>query len=295
MTDPIALEGPVLNSPVDGYIVPVNPESGNPYNVNFNVTRYSSTTIGTADLQIATDPDFVGLLLDTTSGVPAPAAMGASDTVVFNVGPATAFPATFNPAETYYWRSRVRAGTLVSAWSETRTFQVNQVNTFQVSGPMTGATDVDLMPTFTWAPYEDAIGYEIVLSEDPSFAIIEWSRNVDNNFYKVGADEGLKPSTTYYWRVRGVTGESELVGQTWVTPAGPWVTGVFTTMSEAGEEEGSEPIVITEPGETEVKIVEVPVTTAPVIPTYLLWVIVAVGAILIIALIVLIVRTRRIA
>jgi len=59
------------------------------------------------------------------------------------------------------------------------------------------------------------------------------------------------------------------------------------------EEEAGEPLVIKEQGETKIEYVEVP--TAPVIPTYLLWVIVGVGAVLVIALIVLIVRTRRVA
>jgi hypothetical protein len=291
MTDPIASSGPTLNNPADNYAVPVNPQSGIAYNINFSITRYSSTSITGANIQIATDPNFTGLLGTWT------VAMGASDTAVFNIGPSgtTAPVVGLNPGDTYYWRAQTFAGTLNSTWSAPRSFKVAQVDTFMVTEPATGATDSGIMPTFTWAPYADAIGYEIVVSEDPSFAIIEWSRNVDNPFYKVGADESLKYSTTYYWRVRGVTGESVLQGNTWVTPAGPWVTGVFTTMAEPTEAETQEPIVITEPGETEVKIVEVPVTQAPVIPTYLLWVIVAVGAILVIALIVLIVRTRRIA
>jgi len=161
-----------------------------------------------------------------------------------------------------------------------------------ITGPEAGSADVSLMPTFTWAEYPDAIGYEIMLSEDPTFAIIEWSYNVDNPFYKV--EEELKYSTTYYWRVRGVTGEPYLQGKTWITPAGPWVTGVFTTMAEPPEAE--EPIVVVEkepaPPPT-IKVVEVP-GAAPIIPTYILWVIVGVGAILVIALIVLIVRPRRV-
>jgi hypothetical protein len=66
----------------------------------------------------------------------------------------------------------------------------------------------------------------------------------------------------------------------------------------AEPEEAAPPIIIEEkpaPPAPEI-ILEVPPTPAPVqvIPDYLLWVIVAVGAVLIIAVIVLIVRTRRV-
>ena len=133
-----------------------------------------------------------------------------------------------------------------------------------------------------------------IYSEDPTFTIIEWSYNVDQAFYKV--DEPLRYDTTYYWRVRGVLAEPYQVGRSWVTPATPWATGIFTTEAEPVEE--AEAIVI-EPPKPEVNV-EIPPTkvtvepAAPAIPTYMLWVIVAVGAVLIIALIVLIVRTRRV-
>lgn len=160
--------------------------------------------------------------------------------------------------------------------------------------PVVGAYDVSTAPMFTWGPVLGSIRYEIALSEDPTFTIIEWSYNVDQTFYKV--DEALRYDTTYYWRVRGVLGEPyQEMGQ-WVTPATPWTTGIFTTAMEPAE--AAEPIVV-EPTKPEVNV-EIPPTkitvepSTPAIPTYMLWVIVAVGAVLVIALIVLIVRTRRV-
>ena len=82
----------------------------------------------------------------------------------------------------------------------------------------------------------------------------------------------------------------------WVTPATPWAVGIFTTESEPAPPE--EPIVVN-PVKPEVNV-EIPPTKITIepaeqaIPNYMLWIIVAVGAILIIALIVLIVRTRRV-
>jgi hypothetical protein len=162
--------------------------------------------------------------------------------------------------------------------------------------PAIGAYDIAIEPTFTWGAVAGAIRYEIALSEDPTFTIPEWSYNVDNNFFK--ADEALRYETTYYWRVRGVLGEPYQEGRTWITPATPWATGIFTTAAEPVEA-ATGPEITVEPVKPEVTV-DIPPTKitveppAPAIPNYMLWIIVVVGAVLIIALIVLIVRTRRV-
>jgi hypothetical protein len=294
-TDPVSLAAPTITSPDDEMEVIVNDKSGEAYDVTFTFNRYASTQITSAILQIAADPDFDAILkTDTITGI-------TTDTVASVIGPNTAGSVSttnvvnYLPGATYYWRVRTTTP-LNSPWTATRSFKIESLEEpFAISGPTVGAADVSTMPTLTWAEYEGAIKYEIAVSEFPTFDILEWSANVDNPFYAVGADNALKYSTTYYWRVRGITAEPYLVGRSWVTPAGPWVTGVFTTMAEPVVEEEPEPVVVTEPGETRVEVIKVPVTSAPVIPTYLLWVIVGVGAVLIIALIVLIVRTRRVA
>jgi hypothetical protein len=184
------------------------------------------------------------------------------------------------PGRTYYWRVRV-ISPLISPWTAARSFTLAEVEEaavpFAVESPANGATDVPLQPAFVWAKVKDATSYEIVVSEDKTFAIIDWSHTSDQNFYQ--GEEMLAYNTTYYWRVRAAGGE--------------WTYGVFTTMAEP--EEPEPPIVIEPtppPPEKEVVVVEVP--TAPAIPDYLLWIIVGVGAVLFIALIVLILRTRRV-
>jgi hypothetical protein len=163
-----------------------------------------------------------------------------------------------------------------------------------VGSPVIGAYDVSIDPMFTWGAVPGAIRYEIALSEDPTFTIIEWSYNVDQAFYKV--DEPLRYDTTYYWRVRGVLGEPYQQARQWVTPSSPWTVGIFTTASEP--EPPADPIVV-QPTKPEVNV-EIPPTKITIepaeqaIPNYMLWIIVAVGAVLVIALIVLIVRTRRV-
>jgi len=162
------------------------------------------------------------------------------------------------------------------------------------ASPAIGAYNVTIDPMFTWGAVGGAIRYEIALSEDPTFTIIEWSYNVNQNFYQV--EESLRYDTTYYWRVRGVLAEPFQEAGAWKTPSTPWAVGIFKTESEPAP--AAEPIVV-QPT-TPIVNVEVPPTKITVepaeaaIPSYILWIIVAVGAVLIIALIVLIVRTRRV-
>jgi hypothetical protein len=185
-------------------------------------------------------------------------------------------------------------GGTVFAVVEDKTTSIGPSIASGTGSPVIGSYDVSTEPMFTWGSVLGSIRYEIALSEDPTFTIIEWSYNVDQTFYKV--DEPLRYDTTYYWRVRGVLGEPYQEGGQWLTPATPWTTGIFTTASEPAPP--PDPIVV-QPTKPEVNV-EIPPTKITIepaeqaIPNYMLWIIVAVGAVLVIALIVLIVRTRRV-
>jgi len=162
--------------------------------------------------------------------------------------------------------------------------------------PAIGSTGVSITPVFTWAPVTGAVRYEVTVSDEPSFAIPLISNNSDINFFSVSADEALAYDTTYYWRVRAVLADSYAAG----TPATAYQVGIFTTeMAPSTETGGGEPVINVEPTKPEVNVsipptqITVQPAEAAAIPTYILWIIVVVGAVLIIALIVLIVRTRR--
>jgi hypothetical protein len=190
-------------------------------------------------------------------------------------------------ADTYYWRVRA-SGPLNSPWSETREFTVEQSTAFSLESPESGATGVSLTPALVWSEFDEAIGYEVMLSEDPDFTIIEFSRSTENTYFQI--EEPLAYNTTYYWRARGVTGPPP---PQQAAPGGPWMAGVFTTMAEP--EEPTPPVTIVPTPPTEVQVITVEVPGPPqAIPSYLLWTIIGVGALLVIALIVLIVRTRRV-
>jgi hypothetical protein len=294
LTDPIALAGPTLTGPADGDVVPVNAESGQSYDVTFSWERYSSKYVVSMDIEIATDTKFAAKIVDETIyDIDAD-----SVATVFGPGRAGDYSASFMPGNTYYWRVRHSKKIIStdnatrnfnSPWSETRNFKIQSPEMFTIVTPAVGATGVSISPTFAWTPFEGAIGYEVAVAEDNTFAILDYSHSTEATFYK--AEETLKYNTTYYWRVRGVTGPAPAKK---AAPGGPWITGVFTT--EAKAVEPTPPVVIEPTPPTpapEIKVVEVPAPAA--IPPTLLYVIVAIGAVLVIALIVLIVRTRRVA
>jgi hypothetical protein len=287
--DAISDAAPTMKSPADNFNIPVNPGTGQAYNVTYSFDR-QNTSVSAVQLQISTDDTFDGIVYNNTfTGI-------ITTTTAAVIGPtgATNLVVDYMPGNTYYWRVRTAAaGPMYSPWSATRSIKVDSPVAFTPTSPVLGATDVGTSPTLVWSPFAGAIHYEITVSKDSDFTFAEYSHNVpvDNTFYK---SEELDYDTTYYWRVRGVTGPA--VGRA-AAPGGPWTTGVFTTMAEPSAD-AAPPVVITEPGKTEVQIVEIPVPGPVVqqaIPDYLLWVIVVIGAVLIIALIILIVRTRRVA
>ncbi len=147
-----------------------------------------------------------------------------------------------------------------------------------ILAPEIGAVDVSTTPTLAWGAIDDAT-YDIQISQDATFGILDESGTSPTNAYivKVALAEGQ----SYYWRVRPVTDAG----------AGDWATGVFTTATP--EPEPTPPITIEKTDPPEITVTMPPAQVTAAIPDALLWSIIGVGAVLVIALIVLIVRTRR--
>jgi hypothetical protein len=284
IVDNIAATAPTLSAPADAASISVNPQSGAPYSVTFTFKRQNTSVTG-LQLQIAADSafaatiydqSFTGLTADTLGQVIGPGGSGVNNV-------------TFLPGQTYFWRVRTSAsGPWYSPYSKTQSFKVDLAIPFNIVAPANGAAGVSINPTFVWTAYGGAVGYEIALSTDQTFAVVEWSHS--STLTQYAAPEPLKYDTTYYWRVRGVTG-TPAKPQT-PAPGGPYITGIFTTVS-APSTATPPPAVITVPAPP--SVITVPVAGPPQpIPSFLLWTIIAIGAILIIALIILIVRTRRV-
>ncbi|MBI2850571.1 MAG: hypothetical protein HYX80_05950 [Chloroflexi bacterium] len=293
----------VPTAPADLAVPTTNPVTGRAQDLAFSWPRLGSLISANGyQIEIALDSAFNQVIFTanpTLGSLPATTA----NPVVIIIGPdqpaGRNYP--FAPGTTYYWR--VKAVTpLESPVSATRNFTFSAlVAPFAIQGPAVGATDVPIKPILSWTPYKGALWYELTVSEDPTFAIPEFSHNVGTapdpiTFY--GVTETLKYSTTYYWRVRGVTAEPFVKGTKVITPAGPWQTGAFTTMAEPKAAEPT--VIVTEKPAPPPQIITVEkpviVPAAPqAIPNWMLLTIIVIGAVLVIALIVLIVRTRKVA
>ena len=143
--------------------------------------------------------------------------------------------------------------------------------------PSNGEDDALLTPAFSWEPAKTADSYAFMLADNGAFS----SPLVDE---KVSADAftpdvTLDYSITYYWKVQAYKGNKAVSRWSDVS--------VFTTMSE--------PPPPPPPAPTPTLTVEpaTPIILPTPIPPALLWTIIGIGAVLIIAVIVLITRTRR--
>jgi hypothetical protein len=156
-----------------------------------------------------------------------------------------------------------------------------------VQYPASFASDIAVDATFTWPAVPGAVSYDFNIGTDSAFTgstIV----SVLTNGYKLA--DNLEYDTTYYWEVRSV----DALGAT-----SSWTSSFFTTASEpAPAVTPTTTIVVQNPTQTvatpTVIVTQPPASEVQVIPDYLLWAVIAVGAVLVIAVIVLIVRTRRI-
>jgi hypothetical protein len=176
--------------------------------------------------------------------------------------------------------------------------------------PANGAVNVPINNlSFTWpAVAGTGVTYQFALAQASAntsaneFAILDYSDNTATNAEP--SQETLQYNTVYWWEVRAVTLNSSGA----VSATGPWSVQMFTTAPQpvtttsTGASVTNTSLVITTTVvnttvvQTSTSIVIPPNSgsNSPAIPSYLLWAVIAVGAVLIIAVIVLIVRTRRI-
>jgi hypothetical protein len=138
--------------------------------------------------------------------------------------------------------------------------------------------DVELMPAFSWESANTADSYQFVLADNAEFTSPLVDTKVPESAYQL--DFELDYNSNYFWRVQAYKGTKAL--SRWSD------VGAFTTIMEPEPPPPSPP-----PPATVTQPAPAPVVIPTPIPPILLWVIVGIGAALIIAVIVLIVRTRR--
>lgn len=261
--DDMALLVPEFNHPAEVFSDPVGGR-----NTAYTVTWDPISNATTYDYRVYVDEGGTQQVYAQNLLVPAnPAA------------PAVVVPAgNLIAGASYYARFRVRNQTTAAAnwtnWSEMTKFDVTGGEVVQVEylgpqplGPSVGAQGVPVSGTaLTWAPYARATKYEVKLATDSALTDVLGTAQVEGTAYQY--DGTLEYSTTYFWSARAI----EPVPSDW----GP--TAHFTTMAEPAPPADDEPPVI----------IEQPQIT----PAYI-YAIIAVGALLVIAVLVLIVRTRR--
>ena len=98
-------------------------------------------------------------------------------------------------------------------------------------------------PMLVWTPFEGAVSYEVMVSMDPDFAVLEFAHSTIDTFYQVQPDKALKYDITFYWRVRGILKESYVKGRSIVPAVGsPWITSIFTPPAVLTHEPGGTPL-----------------------------------------------------
>jgi hypothetical protein len=140
-----------------------------------------------------------------------------------------------------------------------------------------------LMPGFSWAPIPGATEYEFILATDAGLTqtIANTPVALTSPAFSVAAE--LDEDTTYFWAVRS---SKPTVGEQAIN--------TFTTRAPSADAVAPAPpadIIVNVPP---IEIPETPATpAAPAVSDGILYTIIGIGAILIIAVLVLIVRTRR--
>jgi hypothetical protein len=172
----------------------------------------------------------------------------------------------------YYWKVRVACDSpYVSKWSDLREFDTALGSVPGLCSPICGSDDIILNTNFSWDEVVGATGYELQIAAASADGTVDWTgaTTYTSSVNALASIPGLEYSTVYYWRVRAI---SDGV-------AGAWAVCIFTTMDEPEVPPEPEP--------------PVEVTIEEVTPTWI-WVLIGIGGALMIAVIILIVTTRRV-
>jgi len=174
---------------------------------------------------------------------------------------------------TYYWRVQVRecatSQIVRSPWSEIRSFTVKAglpVTTPyygpQLLAPNNGCLGCPVSPaSFSWSPFKETTKYKFVLASDAAMTQIVKEAEVATTAFEY--DGTLEYSTNYFWRIMSME------------PAPSDWSATFSFQTEAAAPAAP------------------PADQAPPTPLWV-WVVIAIGAILVIVTLVLIFKTRRV-
>jgi hypothetical protein len=165
-------------------------------------------------VQIAKDPGFTIIVLDTGSFAPA---SSLSPGAYYPAGGRAASPssvaafANLEAGHTYYWRVRVRQAAtgqqMHSPWSEVKSFTVESgfptgsaLYNIQPIQPVNGCNDCPTKSVaFSWSPLENTTKYRFVLARDAAMTEVVQDAVVTTTAYEYAGQ--LEYSRNYFWRV----------------------------------------------------------------------------------------------
>ena len=151
-TDILYAQFPAPSSPIDKYLIQVNKQTGEAYDVTLIWSNVAgSYYIGGYELQVSKDSAFSILVLDQ-------AYAGTIDSTYSKlhqiIGPhqLAPFMLEYQPGETYYWRARA-ISPFYSQWSATYTLEVQPAPppVPELNSPINGLTVSTLTPGFSWS------------------------------------------------------------------------------------------------------------------------------------------------
>ncbi|MBN1692555.1 MAG: hypothetical protein JW845_03265 [Dehalococcoidales bacterium] len=296
---PVPSTVPTLVYPLDGTMIPVNSLNGA---VSTFIFKWTSPPVVVIPVQaysynIEIYLDSAGLIPVAGSAVnPIPAVASVLPDQSYDSATAglTGAVGIAVPGETYYWRVRVEMGAPVeSYWTEMQSFTIEQLVAIVpvIASPVNGGEVNTTTPGFSWSPISGATSYRFELATDSDFTDIVYTVDPSTAGAQLPSTITLERGMQYFWRVKTLTpteGEWSTVANFVVAELPPETTPVTITTAP----QPTITNIIEQPAATTTVITVPPVEEKVVNPSYI-WAIIVVGAVLVIAVIILIVRTRR--
>ncbi len=138
------------------------------------------------------------------------------------------------------------------------------------------------MPAFGWRAVEGATGYKFQLSDDSTFATTIMDETL-GKATSIKSAETLEWDTIYFWRVKALRDVVE----------SDWTDAAFNTRPEVLEGPPPPEVTVQAPPMPDITVEAPPAPPAP-IPMWALLLVIILGVILVIAIIILVMRTTRI-
>jgi hypothetical protein len=263
----------VTDTPSDETQVGSDPVSGQSQEVNLNWEQLCLSS--EYQVQIAKDPGFTIIVLDTGAFAPADS---MSPAAYYPAGGRASSPSALTPwanlesGHTYYLRVRVRQAAtgqhMLSPWSEVKSITIE-------SGLPASSPSYGLQPVYpnnggincpvksaslAWSPLKDTTKYRFVLAKDAAMTQVVKEAEVTTTAYEY--DGQLEYGQSYFWKVMALE------------PAPSDWSATFSFQTEAAPLPPAEP------------------APQPETPLWA-WVVIAIGLALLIVIIVFVFRARR--